>query len=43
MLYLFRQMILPLHFSSTMFEQKSFTFSVTAISLSYDIRSAFQN
>ena len=26
-----------------MFVQKSFKFSVTAISLSYDIRSAFQN
>ena len=43
MLYLSNQMILPFHFSSTMFVQKSFKFSITAISLSYDICSAFQN
>ena len=43
MLYLFYQMILPFHFSSTIFVQKSFKFPITAISLSYDICSAFQN
>ena len=43
MLYLFNQMILPYHFSSTMFVQNSFKFSITAITLSYDIRSSFQN
>ena len=37
MLYSFNQVILPFHFSSTMFVQKSFKFSVTAISLSYDM------
>ena len=42
-LYLFRQMILPFHFSCTMFAQKSFKFSVTAFSLSYEICIAFQN
>ena len=31
------------YFISTMFLQKSFTFSVTAISSSYDICDAFQN
>ena len=41
MLYLFNQMMLPFHFSSTMFARKSYKFSVTTISLSYDIRSAF--
>ena len=35
MLYLFDQMILPFNFSSTMFVQKSFKFSVAAISLVY--------
>ena len=34
MLYLFNQIILPLYFSSTMFVQKSFKFSITAISSS---------
>ena len=43
MLYLFNQMILPFHFNSTMFVTKSFKLSITAISLSYDICSAFQN
>ena len=43
MIYLFNQMILPFQFSSTMFVQKSFKFSVTAISLSCDTRSAFHN
>ena len=43
MLYLFNQMILPFPFSSVMFVQKSFKFSVTVISLSYDICSAFQD
>ena len=44
MLYLFNQMIPPFHFSSVMFVQKSsFKFSITVISLSYDICSAFQN
>ena len=43
MLYLFNQMILPFNFSSTMSVQKSLIFSVTAISLSYDIYRAFQN
>ena len=32
-IYVFNQMILPFHFSSTMFVQKSFKFSITAISL----------
>ena len=41
MLYLFNQMILPFHLSSVMFVQKSFKFSVTVISLSYDKYSAF--
>ena len=40
MLYLFNQMILP---SSVMFVQKSFKFSITVISLSYDVCSAFQD
>ena len=43
MLYLFNQMILPFCFSSAMFVQKSFEFSITAIILSYDKCSAFQN
>ena len=43
MLYLFYQMILPFPFSSVMFVQKSFKFSITVISLSYDICSAFQD
>ena len=42
MLYLFNQMILPFHIRSTLFVQKSFKFSVTVISLSYDICSAFK-
>ena len=42
-LYLFNQMILPLPFSSVMFVQKSYKFSIAVISLSYDIRSAFQD
>ena len=41
MLYFFNQMILPLHFTSVMFVQKSFKFSITVIRLSYDICSAF--
>ena len=36
-LYLFNQMILPFHFSSAIFVQKSLNFSITVISLSYDI------
>ena len=40
MLYLFNQIILPFPFSSVMFEQKSYKFSVTVISLSHDIYSA---
>ena len=43
MLYLFNQIILLFHFSSTMFVQKSFKFSITDISSSYDICSASQN
>ena len=43
MLYLFYQMILPFLFSSVMFVQNSFKFSITVISLSYDICSAFQD
>ena len=44
MLYLlFNQMIPGFHFSSTMVVQESFKFFITAISLSYDICSAFQN
>ena len=43
MLYLLNQMILPFPFSSVMFVQKSFKFSITVISLSYDICSAFQD
>ena len=42
-LYLFNQMILSFPYSSVMFVQKSFKFSVTVISLSYDICSAFQD
>ena len=42
MLYLFNQMILPFHFSSTMFVQNSFQFSITAITLSYDIAVLFK-
>ena len=40
-LYLFNQMSLP--FSSIMFVQKSFKFSITVINLSYDICIAFQD
>ena len=40
---LLNEMILPFNFSSTMFVHKSFKVSVTAISLSYDICSVFQN
>ena len=36
-------MILTFHFSSTMFVQKSFKFSITAVSISHDTWSAFQN
>ena len=36
-LYLFNQMSLPFPFSSIMFVQKNFKFSITVISLSYDI------
>ena len=43
MLYLCNQMILPFHFSFTMFVQKSFKFSITVISLSYDKRSVYKN
>ena len=43
MLYLFNQMILPFPFSSVMFVQKSFKFSITVINLSYDVCSAFQD
>ena len=42
-LYLFNQMNLPFPFSSVMFVQKSFKFSITVISLSYDICIAFQD
>ena len=42
-LYLFNQMSLPFPFSSIMFVQRSFKFSVTVISLSYDICIAFQD
>ena len=42
-LYLFNQMSLPFPFSSIMFVQKSFKFSITVISLSYDICIAFQD
>ena len=41
-LYLFNQMSLPFPFSSIMFVQKSFKFSITVISLSYDICIVFQ-
>ena len=43
MLYLLYQMIVPFLFSSVMFVQNSFKFSITVISLSYDICSAFQD
>ena len=43
LLYLFNQMSLPFPFSSIMFVQKSFKFSITVISLSYDICIAFQD
>ena len=43
MLYLFDQMSLPFPFSSVMFLQKSFKFSITVFSLSYDICIAFQD
>ena len=36
-------MILPFPFSTVMFVQKSSEFSITVISLSYDICSAFQD
>ena len=39
---LINQMILPFHFSSFMFVQKSFKFSITVIRLSYDKCSAFK-
>ena len=39
----FNQMILPFPFSSVMFVQKSFKFSITVISLSYDTCSAFED
>ena len=42
-LYLFNQMSLLFPFSSIMFMQKSFKFSLTVISLSYDICIAFQD
>ena len=42
-LYLFNQMSLLFPFSSIMFVQKSFKFSITVISLSYDICIAFQD
>ena len=42
-LYLFKQMSLPFPFSSIMFVQKSFKFSITVIILSYDICIAFQD
>ena len=42
MLHLFNQMILPFPFSSVMFVQKNFKFSITVISLSYDICSDFE-
>ena len=42
-LYLFNQMIIPFPFSSVMLVQKSFKLSITVISLSYDICSAFQD
>ena len=42
-LYLFNQMSLPFSFSSIMFVQKSFKFSITVVSLSYDICIAFQD
>ena len=41
MLYLFNQMIPQFHFGSIMFVRKSFKFSITVISLSYEICSAF--
>ena len=43
MLYLLNQKILPIPFSSVMFVQKSFKFSITVIGLSYNICSAFQD
>ena len=42
-LYLFNQMSLPFPFSSIMFVQKSFKFSITVIILSYDICIAFED
>ena len=42
MLYLFNQMILPFHFSCSMFVQNSFQFFITAITLSYDIAVLFK-
>ena len=42
-LYLFNQMSLPFPFSSIMFVQKSFKFSITVINLNYDICIAFQD
>ena len=41
MFYLFDQMIPPFPFSSVMFVEKSFEFSIIVISLSYDICSPF--
>ena len=43
MLHLLNQMILQICYSSTIFVQKSSKFSITAVSLSYDICSVFQN
>ena len=42
-LYLFNQMSLPFPFSSIMFVQKGFKFSIAFIILSYDICIAFQD
>ena len=41
-LYLLNQMIVPFPFSSVIFVQKSLKFSITVISLSYDICSVFK-
>ena len=41
-MFMLNQMILQFYFRSTIFVQKSFKFSITAISLSYDTCSAFQ-
>ena len=37
MLYLFNKIVLPFPFSSVMFVQKSFKFSITVISLSFKL------